>query len=132
MGLGRDYDERTLPVQVDELLTILKKNRAEHRVIVEEAQANFREQVIGRLDSMLADARAGRKVSTAVGLSIPSDYTHHFDDAIGLLEMSKRAGTERVEISTSEYRRFVRNQWNWTKEFVASNAPYSSRLPSGK
>lgn len=128
MAFGSDYDERTYPVKVDELLEILRRNREDHLSIVEEAQANFRERVIARLDSMLAEARAGRVDRLEVGLSIPRNFVEHFDNAIGLLEMTQRAGTEEVEISASEYKRFVQNQWNWTKEFNTSNAAYSKKL----
>ena len=111
MGHGRDG--RTYKVKIDELLESLKKNRAEHKEIVEESQAAFRVEAIKELDRMLADAKDGRKIKMRVGLTVPTIHLDEFDNAIGLMEMTTRAGEESIEITADEYERFVRNRWHW-------------------
>jgi len=125
MGIGRG---RTYKVKIDTLLGHLKKNREEHVGIVEEAQAAFREKVIARLDRMLTSAKAGEQINVEVGLRVPTRHTDAFDNAIGLLEMTKEAGEDTIEIDSGEYERFVRNCWEWTGVFAESNRGYSSRL----
>jgi hypothetical protein len=125
--IGRGHG-RTYKVNIEDLLTSLKKNRDEHVEIVEEAQAAFRDMAIKRLDSMLRDAKSGKGIRTRLGLDVPSIHTDAFDNAIGLMEMTQRAGETTIEIDSGEYERFVRNNWEWTQEFTASNARYSNKL----
>ena len=127
MGIGRG---RTYKVKIDTLLGHLKKNREEHVEIVEEAQAAFRAKVITRLDAMLAAAKNGEKINVKVGLRVPTKHTDAFDNAIGLLEMTQKAGEDTIEIDAGEYERFVRNNWEWTDDFRHSNAGYSKKLGS--
>ena len=125
--IGRDYG-RTYTVNISELLDTLKKNRDEHVEIVVEAQANFRKEAILRLDAMLADAKEGRHIRTTLGLTVPSIHTDAFDNAIGLLEMTSRAGQPTIEITSDEYERFVRNVWDWSRDFSLSNSCYSDKV----
>ena len=126
--LGRGRGGRTYKVKIETLLGHLRKNRDNHVAIVEEAQASFRELAIARLDTMLAEARANKKIATHLGLDVPSVHTDAFDNAIGLLTMTMEAGETIIEIDADEYERFVRNNWEWTHEFVASNKRYSSQI----
>ena len=126
LGFGRGG--RTYKVKIDDLLLHLRKNCEEHEEIVAEAQAKFREHAIKRLDGMLEDAKKGRGIRTKLGLTVPSIHTDAFDNAIGLLEMTKDAGEKIIEIDADEYERFVRNNWEWTKDFRLSNSAYSDKL----
>jgi hypothetical protein len=125
--IGRGHG-RTYKVKIDELVEKLKKNREAHVEIVEEAQMEFRKEFIKRVDAMLADARNGNPISTKIGLTVPSIHTDAFDNAIGLMEMTMRAGEDTIEIDAGEYERFVRNNWEWTSEFVATNRAYSKKI----
>ncbi len=125
--IGRGHG-RTYKVKITTLLKCLKENREAHVEIVEEAQAAFRAEFIARLDAMLAEAKAGHCIDVKVGLRIPTRHTDAFDNAIGLLEMTKEAGEVVIEIDSGEYERFVRNRWDWSADFNASNAPYSNKL----
>ncbi len=126
--LGANGYGRTYKVKINELLEHLKKNRDEHVDIVIEAQAAFKKATIEKLEQMLELARSGKPISMALGLTVPTVHTDAFDNAIGILEMTARAGEEVIEITSDEYERFVRNRWEWTEKFRHSNAGYSSRL----
>ena len=126
MGIGRGG--RTYKVLIVDLLKNLKKNRDEHLLIVEEAQAKFREMAIAELDTMLADAKANKRIAMRLSLVMPTQHTAAFDNAIGLMEMTQRTGETVIEIDADEYERFVRNNWEWTEKFRASNAGYSARI----
>ena len=119
---------RTYKVNISELVQTLKKNREEHGEIVEEAQAEFRKLAIEKLDVMLMDAKSGKGIRTHLGLKVPTIHTDAFDNAIGLMEMTMRAGETVIEIDAGEYERFVRNNWEWTSEFISSNRSYSKKL----
>jgi hypothetical protein len=119
---------RTYKVKIETLLGHLKKNRDEHVSIVEEAQAKFREMAIARINSMLKDAMENGNIRTSLGLTVPSIHTDAFDNAIGLMEMTMEADEKIIEIDAGEYERFVRNNWEWTRDFNASNRAYSGRV----
>ena len=113
---------------ISELLENLKTNRGKHLEIVEEAQAEFRKRAIEELDRMLAAAKEGRQIQMRVGLQVPSQHTDEYDNAINLLEMMERADETKVEISADECERFVRDNWEWTGDFNASNRGYSDKV----
>ena len=125
--IGRGHG-RTYKVKIDTLLGHLRKNKEDHVEIVEEAQAEFRKLAIEEIESMLKDARSGKGISTHLSLEVPTVHTDAFDNAIGLLEMTKEAGEEIIEIDSGEYERFVRGNWEWTDQFRTSNARYSNKL----
>jgi hypothetical protein len=123
--IGAMDDERTFEVELEELLGHLRKNRGEHAEIVEKAQVGFRKACIERLDQMLIQARAGTAINMHLGLTIPTSHTDIFDNAIGLLEMTQRAGATKIDITSTEYKNFVENNWGWSQQFNLSNSPYT-------
>jgi len=117
----------SVTVKVDELLDILKKNREAHRAIFLEAQKGYREEVIRRLDDMLADAREGRKITSYVQFEEPSDQTKDYDRAIRMLEMSV---DDEAELNDQTFRSFVMDDWSWKSNFLLSNSYYSATAAS--
>lgn len=124
--IGNDYDARTFTVLLDEVLERLNKGKGEHAQIVEEAQAEFRREVIARMEVILNDARMGRTIKTSVDLPVPVSHLNVYDNAIMTLEMTKRAGATTVELTADEVERFCRNKWSWTRHFLDTNANYSN------
>ena len=112
-------------VNVDrtKLLQILMKNRDSHRAIFERAIEGYRQKVIQHLDYALECARRGEKMITALILSKPIDHTPDYDRAIGMLEMSV---DENVVIDNGEYRMYVLDEWNWSRQFSESSRSSTS------
>jgi len=111
-------------VEKQRLIEIMKQNRENHAKIVEEAQAGFRARVISRLDEMLAMAKQGRKIDINVGLQMPVDMTGEYDTVIGMLELDIN---ETVELDQYQYKNWVQDDWDWSRQALASNAFYSKR-----
>lgn len=128
LGKGQKF-----PILIAEVREALKKNREEHIEIVEEAQAGFKELVVKKLDEALSDAKKGKRYITSLNLHMPESHLREFDNAIDFLESiekaAKIAGEENptIEMSSEEYERFVRNKWDWMRNFTASNARYSAK-----
>ena len=108
----------------EELLKILKKNRATHRAIFEEAQIGYRKEAIELLDKALQDARNGRKIETFIKLNAPIDQTSDYDRAIKMIEMSI---DENIEISETDFANYVLDDWHWKKQFMATNTYYTQK-----
>lgn len=102
--IGRGHG-RTYKVKIATLLGHLRKNKEDHVEIVEEAQAEFRKLAIAEIESMLTDARSGKGISTHLSLEVPTVHTDAFDNAIGLLEMTKkraRRSSRSTPVSTRD------------------------------
>ena len=112
-------------VKKSELLAVLRQNRAQHRKIFLEAQTGYRQQVIDELDSMLRDARDGKKIRRSVTLIEPVDQTADYDRAIRMMEMSV---DDVIQLEEHEFNSYVLDNWSWQKNFNASNARYSQTL----
>ena len=123
---GNDRNERRFEILIEEVLTALEKNLTEHDKIHDEALANYRAKAIEKLDVMLQDAKDGKPIQTSIALTVPHSYKKSFTSAIALLGSLQKAGDDKVEMTASEYDRFVLNEWEWVDSFNASNAVYTA------
>lgn len=110
-------------VKKDQLLMKVKGNRDNHRKVFDDGQEVYRERVIAELDSMLSDAKAGRKIQRAVSLIEPEDHTSDYDRVIAMLEMSV---DDQVELNEIDFQRYVMDQWGWNASFQNSTAMYAA------
>lgn len=109
-------------VKKSELLDILRKNRAEHRQIFEEAVEGYRHEVIKQLSQRLDDARNGKKIDISIRLNQPQDQTKDYDRVIGMLEMTV---DDIIELDELSYQQYVMDDWNWSHNFLHTNSAYS-------
>lgn len=105
----------------EELLAVLRQNRARHREVFLEAQEGFRKRAIAELDRSLADARAGNEVRLAVRLPEPEDHTDDYDREIRMLEMHQHA---QVMIRAQLFDQIVMDRWGWSNTFNTTNSAY--------
>jgi len=100
-----DFNGSEVTVKKSELLEAMKKNREAHRATFLEAQIGYREDVIKELDSMLAEARDGKKIRRSVALVEPKDHTSDYDRVILMLT----------------------DDWGWKHEFINTASNYTGR-----
>lgn len=110
-------------VRKDDLIKQIEKNRAEHREIFEDALDGYRKQAVAELDTMLREAREGKRIRRQVNLVEPQDHTRDYDRILTMLRMSQ---DDTIEISEFDFARYVLNQWEWRDQFIASTAGYNS------
>jgi hypothetical protein len=109
--------------KTEDVLARLRANREEHVKIVEEARVGYIEKAKEALRTRLADFEKGRKgASLAFNLKPPVDNTGEYDTVISMLEMHQG---KTIDLNPDEVRQLVLNQWDWTREFLTSNAYYS-------
>ena len=109
-------------VKKSTLIEKLKKNRAAHHKIFEEALVGYRKQAIKLLDQQLKRAKSGKKFHTYIVLTVPQDQTKDYDRAIGMLAMDL---SDEVALSENDYRCYVLDEWNWKDQFLSTNSAYS-------
>jgi hypothetical protein len=109
-------------IKKDEVLSVLKANRTNHRKIFEEALEGYKKKMIETLENSLADARAGKLTTLHISLPKPQDQTRDYDRAIKMLEMSI---ADSVTLSEQDFACYIQDDWMWKRQFLTSNAFYS-------
>lgn len=130
LGQLHEEDEEkgnVMPDQVtvsrDELLEVLRRNRAAHREAFVKAQELYRERAIAELDRALADARAGNGIRLSISMPVPEDHTDDYDREIRMLEMSVH---ERVTLASHLFDQVVMDRWRWSASWESNTMSYLS------
>ena len=113
-------------VKRQELLTKVRANREAHRSLFLKAQEGYRKLVIEELDKMLADARAGRRISRSINLAEPTDHTSDYERVIMMLEMSV---DDTIVLDASEFDQYVRDVWTWSYQTTPMLMSYAAGAP---
>ncbi len=114
-----------ITVNKTQLLETIKKNREAHRGAFLDALEGYRKQAIQALEESLTEARSGRKIGRKFTvLAEPADMTRHYDTTIRMLQDDIN---DEVEITRQDYRNYVLDDWEWTKNWIASNSSYGER-----
>jgi hypothetical protein len=113
---------RTVTLDKDELLDVLRDNRERHRVVFEKAIEGFRERAITELDRRIADLKARKgQVDLFVHLPEPEDHTRDYDRVIRMVEMHQG---DTIELDEKAFASYVEDEWSWKREFVGTNSKY--------
>jgi hypothetical protein len=112
----------TTNTNVENLLAILKKNRAGHRELFEEAWAEYRRRVVTAMGHNLDTIKAGGPIDHRITMRTPEDHTEEYDAVIGLLELST---DDTVELTAHDYERFVLDRWEWKRSFEDNTMSYT-------
>jgi hypothetical protein len=108
--------------ETEEVLEILKKNRAEHAELVEDSRKGYLKKAKETLAKRLEKLESGKVVDLQFSLHLPQDHTAEYDTVIRMLEMHTE---ETITLSADEVRNLIENKWDWMEAFVASNQVYS-------
>lgn len=111
-------------VKKADALSILKKNRAEHRDIFLEAVEGYKKQAVEMLEHHIDEIKNGKVVTVAVSIPRPVDYTKEYDCAIKMLEMSV---DEEIDFNQQAFQQYIMDDWSWKRQFITSNSFYSAK-----
>ncbi len=123
MAMRQSNIRMTTTVEKTKLLETLRSNLARHRQIVQEARDGYVKQAREALEKRLEQLRTGELVSLTFTLQPPADYTEVYENSIAMLEWNTAA---TVELEADEFRQLVRDEWDWTDQFLLSNRRYSA------
>lgn len=113
---------RKVSVNKNQLLEILKKNKAIHENEYNELQEAYLESVISGLSKLLKEAKKKLpEPKTALMLNVPKSYVEDYTNIIGMLEMSI---DNDFTIDEEEYKNYVLNEWSWSRNFNMSKTAY--------
>ncbi len=124
MGRRDDNDEFKVTVSKDDLLSTLQANRDEHEKEFTEADAAYRKVVAKELQRRLLLVESGAEFDLFFrDLVQPKSHVDDFDTAIEMLEWHRQSD---ITLSREEFKKYVRNEWDWLENFKALHAGYTT------
>lgn len=113
--MGAGADNLKITVNIKELLDVLRANRQNHASEYEIARQGYQVECVKQLRKRATKIKAGKiqDMNKFVGFNIPvpQDYTHVYDQLIGMLEMAQET---EIELTGHNYKAWVMDQWDWT------------------
>lgn len=105
------------------LIGVVQKNRDEHRDTFTKAHQKYQDAIIKWLTEYLEEARTTKRDITVKYFqgAQPEDHTIDYDL---VLDMLKNGSEDTINITGSDYRRFVLDRWDWTQQFVSASNAY--------
>lgn len=110
-----------LLIKKERLLTKLNTNRATHKELYEKAKVEYLKQAIEECESNLNKLNRGEFIKACSGLPIPLSYLSEYDKAIEMLELDER---EELNLSESEFVKFIQDNWDWKRSFASNTGSY--------
>lgn len=110
-----------------ELLTKLRANLEQHKSVVIEARKGYVAKAKDHLRASLADLESGRVKSIAISLQAPQDMSETYVTTIAMMEMHQ---SDTIQLTASEFRMLVLDEWDWSDHFWMQNAAYSATAAS--
>lgn len=127
-----------------DLLAVLKDNRAKHKAEYEEAHAKWEEKALDRLTKWLKTTekeldKVSKKIAKGkvltqplhevdkyplAKLPEPQSYEKDYNNAIAQVEMDSR---DEITLDINTFRQWVQDEWAWAHETRLLNASYTGR-----
>lgn len=115
-----------ITVSRQKLLAVLQENRRKHidtyLVAVEEYRQALRIELVQRLEDLPDLTNPARFAKFS--LPVPVSYEDVYSSVIDMLDFSV---DENVTLTAEQHRCWVKDQWDWSKDFIANTLAYSSR-----
>ena len=111
---------KTVNVGTAELIESIEQNMVKH---VDEYNKSVAERelfIVEKLYEAYSEASNGKFID---GLSFPEIETHE-DDYKAVIDMLKMSVDETVSITTDQFQRYVRDNWEWKRKFLMSGSLY--------
>jgi hypothetical protein len=128
-----NMEQRTITVKRSQLLEKLKENRELHAKEYEEAVDEYKRASVVALDKKKLEVLAAMKklreqlasdgvpanldVSLSLDVARPTSHVNDYDEVISQTEWDTR---EEVPLNSAEFKRYVRNDWDWITNFQLS------------
>lgn len=115
---------KTVKVNKLKLMHILHTNLEQHEKDYEDAMVQFRIELKKELEEMLQKVNAGENIDRVFKSVAPVSFADSYRLAMDMLDMSVDV---EVELDMQEFKRYVRDEWEWKHSFVANTLVYKSK-----
>lgn len=126
-------EDQRLEFEKSYVLSKLKENERVHRETYEDALKNWHQKMLTDLRRL---AREFKKATPKDSLDInlynqlisentqPRSYLTEYEIAIEWIENSV---DEKILLTQSQFRQYIKDNWEWTDEFIVANAKYTTK-----
>jgi hypothetical protein len=122
-----EEDGRTMKFKKGEILEHVKRNKGQHAKIFAEAIEGYRKKAVDILNKNIAAIKEGRIIRSSISIPPPENHIKDYEVVASMLEMTTE---DVVELNGIEFRRYVKDDWEWKGSFINSNSAYSSTAAS--
>ena len=112
---------QNIKVDKTKLIDILKNNLKTHTDEYNEALDGYHAEVTKCLTEALNKAIDGVEYVTHIRLDKPLTNTESYETVIGMLELDT---SEIIELNEHEYRQYVQDNWDWSRNAKLVNSTY--------
>lgn len=109
-----------IEVNKAELLAKLEENRSNHIQLYEKAVQAFIKQSISELQNYWSKSMGG-DIPDRIVFDHPKSHEQEYTLVIEMLQMSVET---TVKISASEFKSFVKDDWDWKQSFISNVTKY--------
>ena len=117
----------SITVDKSELLKTLAKNRDLHVAAHKEALSGYMQKTFATIIDIRNKLERDGPMPVQLDLQPPSSQQKVYDTVIGMLSMDVKP---TVELTGSQYRSLVEDEWDWSRSWYQSNAQYGMTLAS--
>jgi hypothetical protein len=110
-------------VDKNELLTIIRQNRDNHRATFEKAVKVYTDHLISWHRQQEKRLLKGETAERFISFPVPEEHTDDYDTLISMLEMHR---LDQIDLEFTEYNNYVRDNWRWSASFTANTASYTT------
>lgn len=118
-------------VNVSDAIAKLKDNRRDHIKEYKKAKKGYRKAVRAALKKHLAIVESKDwdfdRFQIALHMPKPTSWEKDYDRAIEQLQWALDAGEQVVELDSSDFNRFILNDWEWQQQFAGTTTMYNAR-----
>jgi hypothetical protein len=106
--------EMTVNVNREDLIRVLQLNLKKHTQDYKETLELYYKQLLVDLKELTAQAKAKTKKRIQFNPAQPKSYEKTYTDTIEMLMMSV---DETINLDMDNFRKFVKDEWDWKNEF---------------
>lgn len=108
-------------VATQDLLEILRANRAEHVAQFEQANRRYRTSMRVWFVAQAKSIEDGHDFERRFEGPVPRSWVDQYDQAIGMVQLHTG---DVIELDAEGYRNYVKDDWNWKQDFQLTNRSY--------
>lgn len=110
-----------IKVNKSDLGSVIFGNKQKHIAEYNEAMQGFKRAYKETLENLMQEAEYNDKHESSVFFDIPESHESDYETILEMLDMSV---DEEIEISYSQFKRYVRDEWDWKQSFLTASAKY--------
>jgi GTP:adenosylcobinamide-phosphate guanylyltransferase len=119
------FSQRTVKVNKQELLGVLRNNRKTHIENYVEAFNAFRESYLEKLETLINEVSEGKSEPILqIKMAIPDSYEEDYNQIIKMLEMSV---DDTIEVTAEEFNAYVNDKWQWKSIMQHAYSTYTGK-----